>query len=590
VAAPSQPNTVTPALGPCRSCGRIFPEQRLQCPDDGVVLPLEGRLLGGKFRLDRRVGDGGMASVWQATNTLVHRTVAIKLMHARYAGDAELLTRFRNEASAAGRIGSPYICDVLDFGESEIGPYIVMELLEGCSLADLIQTHRCLDPGLAVWIVRQALSGLDAAHRAGIVHRDLKPENIFLCRAIRGQWLVKLMDFGISKFAHAAQTEAGVTMGTPHYMAPEQIQRAATVDARADLWSIGVILHEVITGVQLFARDNVADGLAALRGYDPPSIQHYVPEAPAGLAEIVARCLQREPARRFPSATALAQALMPFERPGPRLALDASAAAVPRAATTLRRTNAAPSALSAPLLPPPARKAAAVPADSRRPAPMLPPPSSAARSPSGVHAPLPAASAGRVPSGAYQPVLSSMSPRGPAVARTGPNPSVARTGPQPAVARTGPKPGAPTGPQPAVARTGPKPGAPTGPQPAVARTGPKPGAPTGPQPAVARTGPKPGAPTGPQPAVARTGPKPTVAVAQPGRQALLAVSPARPVPTARSPVPAARSPVPAARSPVADRARSAARADAAPKIWLWGALLALLGGGALLFALLRAQG
>ena len=158
--SPSQPNAVTPALAPCRSCGQAFPAQRLQCPTDGVVLPLEGRLLGGKFQLDRRVGDGGMASVWQATNTLVHRSVAIKLMHARYAGDAELLQRFRNEASAAGRIGSPYICDVLDFGESEIGPFIVMELLEGCSLADLIQAHRRLDPGLAVWIVRQALAGL----------------------------------------------------------------------------------------------------------------------------------------------------------------------------------------------------------------------------------------------------------------------------------------------------------------------------------------------------------------------------------------------------------------------------------------------
>jgi len=482
------------------------------------VLPLEGRLLGGKFQLDRRVGDGGMASVWQATNTLVHRPVAIKLMHARYAGDAELLTRFRNEASAAGRIGSPHICDVLDFGESEIGPFIVMELLEGCSLADLIAAHRRLDPGLAVWILRQALTGLEAAHRVGIIHRDLKPENIFLCRAIRGQWLVKLMDFGISKFAHAAQTEAGVTMGTPHYMAPEQVQRAATVDARADLWAIGVILHEAITGVQLFARDSVAEGLAALRSFDPPPLQHHVPDAPAGLGEIVARCLQREPARRFPSATALAAALAPFERPGPRLALDASAAAVPRAATTMRRSGAAPRALAAPLLPPPSARAGATSTRSTGPVAPVPQDIRGARQPM-----LPPPRAG---SGAHAPV---------------------RTGPQPTTTRAGSGAHAPvrTGPQ-AATRAG------SGAH-AVVRTGPQ---------AATRAGAQAPARTGAQAAVATTAARPSVS--------------ARPVPAGRRRAGPAAASVPVARA-----------VDAARRTWLWGAVLALLGGGALLFALLR---
>ena len=525
VPAPSH----TPALAPCRTCGRVYPASQLKCPVDAVVLPLEGRLLGGKFQLDHRVGDGGMASVWQATNTLVHRTVAIKLMHTRYADDAELLTRFRNEASAAGRIGSPHICDVLDFGESEIGPFIVMELLEGCSLADLIQAHRRLDPGLAVWILRQALAGLEAAHRVGIVHRDLKPENIFLCRAIRGQWVVKLMDFGISKFAHAAQTEAGVTMGTPHYMAPEQIQRAASVDARADLWSVGVILHEAITGVQLFARDNVADGLAALRSYVPPSIQHYVPDAPAGLAEVVDRCLQREPARRFPSAGALSQALTPFERPGARATslLDAEAAAVPRATTTMRRSGAAPRALLAPLLPPPTAKSGQRPISASVVAPMLPPPSSAVRAGSGAHAPVPASA--RAPSGAQQPVLTDTSPRPPARAGSGLHPQVARTGANPQVPRTA------ANPQVAGALL-PAPRTVSNPQ--VGRTGAN-------------------------PAVPRTAPHPPVAV-----------RPSRPIPAAR--LQPARRPAPLA--PVAARA---------PRTWIWGALLALVGGGALLFALLR---
>jgi serine/threonine protein kinase len=335
------PVSLAPALAPCRSCGRVYPAERLQCPQDGTLLPLEGRLLDNKFRLDRKIGDGGMASVWQATNTFVHRSVALKLMHARFASDAELLGRFRNEASAAGKIGSDHICDVLDFGTSEIGPYIVLELLEGASLAELIQTHRRLDPGLAVWIVRQALTGLAAAHKAGIVHRDLKPENIFLCRAIRGQWLVKLMDFGISKFAHHFLTAAGATMGTPHYMAPEQLQGASRVDARADLWSIGVILYEAITGVQLFARQNVADALVALRSYQPPPLSQYLPDAPRGLAEVITRCLQRETKNRYASAEALLADLAPFERAGPADLKRAAAGKEPKPAQAQAKPVAA---------------------------------------------------------------------------------------------------------------------------------------------------------------------------------------------------------------------------------------------------------
>ena len=469
------------------------------------MLPLEGRLLGGKLRLDRCVGDGGMASVWQATNTLVGKQVAIKLMHARYAGDAELLSRFRNEASAAGRIGSPYICDVLDFGESEIGPYIVMELLEGCSLAELIHAHRRLDPGLAVWILRQALDGLEAAHRAGIIHRDLKPENIYLCRAMRGQWVVKLMDFGISKFANHDQTAAGTTMGTPHYMAPEQIQRAATVDARADLWSIGVILYESITGVQAFARPSVAEALAALRTHDPPPLQQVVPDAPRGLSEVVTRCLQRDPARRWPSAQALAQALARFERPGQRVGAEAEAAR--RAADTLRNGPKAQA--------------------ERR-------------------------------TGAQQAVG-----------------AVKRTGPQPVVAARG------TGPQAAVAGRG------TGPQAAVARR-------TGP---LAQAGGK----SGPVPSASKGAPVPSASKAVP-------IAPVMPMPVslaskrtgAQRPVPSASEagPVPTASKagpvPAASKRPGPARTGAQAAVvrgragslgWLWGLLLALLGGGLVALAL-----
>jgi serine/threonine protein kinase len=376
------------------------------------VLPLEGRMLDGKFSLDRKIGDGGMASVWQATNIRVARTVAIKLMHARYAGDPELLVRFRNEAAAAGKIDSDNICDVLDFGESPIGPYIVMELLDGCSLAELIHQRRKLDPGLAVWIARQALAGLAAAHRAGIVHRDLKPENIHLCRAIRGQWTIKLVDFGISKFAQDPNTAAGATLGTPHYMAPEQIQGAAKVDARADLWSMGVILYESVTGVQLFARDNVATALAALRTYDPPPLTQYLPNAPRGLAEVVARCLVRSPDKRVATADALAEALKPFERMEPRAA-EAAAKVV-----TERKMGANPRVLAQ----------AQVPAQAQPVQPAM----------RVVAAPV-AAPVGRVAPVSVAPVRSASGPPQPGLADRSTLPAPARAGrlPMPGSQRTG---------------------------------------------------------------------------------------------------------------------------------------------------------
>ncbi|WP_170136564.1 serine/threonine-protein kinase [Nannocystis exedens] len=388
------------------------------CPVDGATLPLEGRLLDGKFRLDKRLGHGGMATVWQATNVFVERTVAIKLMHASYAEDADLLARFRNEATAAGRIGSPHICDVLDFGRSTIGPYIVMELLSGCSLSDLIDAYQRLQPGLAVWIIRQALDGLHAAHQAGIIHRDLKPENIYLCRAIRDQWLVKLMDFGISKFNDSIRTGAGTMMGSPNYMAPEQIHGAGAVDRRADVWSIGAILYEALAGQQAFARDTVADSLAAVRGFDPPPIHTLAPEVPPGLSEIVARCLRKQPDQRWPSAAALAEALLPFERPGPRTRLlpTTPIGDVRPVDDTLPRAGAAPRTLAdgPPEPVPSARSQPAGPPAAGKPSGALPPvPKASSAGPSGAHPPVPKASSAG-PSGAHPPVpkASSAGPSG----------------------------------------------------------------------------------------------------------------------------------------------------------------------------------
>jgi serine/threonine protein kinase len=175
----------------CPHCGKEeHPPHVLKCPDTDLVLPLEGRVLDAKFKLIRQIGKGGMASVWLAVNTLVDRNVAIKLIRTEVVRRDDTVKRFRAEARAAGRIGHPNICDILDFGSSPIGPYIVMEYLRGRSLAQHIRDDGPLPSGQAVAIVRQALAGLVAAHREGIIHRDLKPENLFIHEPDEGEPIV----------------------------------------------------------------------------------------------------------------------------------------------------------------------------------------------------------------------------------------------------------------------------------------------------------------------------------------------------------------------------------------------------------------
>ncbi len=275
-----------------------------------------------------------MGSVWRAENVRVHKDVAIKLMHPQYARQPTTLSRFRNEATSAGRIGNQHICDILDFGESPIGPYIVMELLRGRSLDALMEECGRIEPGLVVLIVRQALEGLDAAHRAGIVHRDLKPENVFLHEPEPGRLWVKLMDFGISKFTEASgdgKTGIGVLMGTPDYMSPEQAEGAANVDLRTDIWAIGVIMYRALTGVDAFAGPTLAATLVNLATRDPKPIRELVPEVPSGLERIVATCLAKDPARRFQTAHELRDALTPFEHISPLPSLPEALDSLPSA-------------------------------------------------------------------------------------------------------------------------------------------------------------------------------------------------------------------------------------------------------------------
>lgn len=203
----------TAKLAPCPHCGETHHEDQLRCPKTDMLLPLEGRRLDGRFRFLSSLGSGGMAAVWLARNERVDRDVAIKFLRPEVGRDPEAVARFRSEARAAGRIGNKHICEILDMGDSPIGPYMVMERLRGLDLAALIRRQGRLQPAYAVRIVRHALEGLAAAHAAGIIHRDLKPGNVFLHRTDGGETEVKLMDFGVSKFLDGTGDRTGRRRG-----------------------------------------------------------------------------------------------------------------------------------------------------------------------------------------------------------------------------------------------------------------------------------------------------------------------------------------------------------------------------------------
>jgi len=210
-----------------------------------------GQIIDGKYRIVRELGVGGMGAVYEGENTRIHRRVAIKVLHAQVATKADIVQRFEREAQAAGRIGSEHIVEVLDLGVLPTQErYMVMEFLDGVSLTQRIKLRGRLTPQELAPLLVQLLEGLGAAHRAGIVHRDLKPDNIFIITR-GGRDFVKLVDFGVSKFSATdgefSMTRTGAVMGTPYYMSPEQA-RGQAVDHRSDLYAIGVVAYQAVTG------------------------------------------------------------------------------------------------------------------------------------------------------------------------------------------------------------------------------------------------------------------------------------------------------------------------------------------------------
>lgn len=303
----------TRELLPCPYCAQPHLEDLAKCPTSG-----QGILLDGKYRLKKLIGEGSFGLVWDARNIDTQKEVAIKSLRAEVVSNPTVLARFFWEATAAGRIHNPHVCDVLDLVKSSAhGPYIVLERLSGRSLEALIQEQGQLGPEQAVPLLRQALIGLEAVHKAGIIHRDIKPENIFLHEPADDQVVVKLLDFGISKFSVAAssksRTAADLFMGTPEYCSPEQARGAAQVDLRTDIWAIGAILYKALAGAPPFQAPDVPSLLTAIIHAPHRPLAQVAPQVPAGLVAVVDRCLAKDRERRFASCAELSAALAPFE-------------------------------------------------------------------------------------------------------------------------------------------------------------------------------------------------------------------------------------------------------------------------------------
>jgi serine/threonine-protein kinase len=273
---------------------------------------LVGTTLVGRYRVTRKLGQGGMGAVYEAIHTKLDKRVAIKILLERFSDHASVVERFEREARLASSIGHPHIIDIADVGADADGhTFIVMELLEGETLAQLIARSPALPERRVVQLVAQAARALAAVHGNGIVHRDIKPANLFVLD--RGGDFVKVLDFGISKLAqtdpNAPQlTETGAVLGTAAYMAPEQA-RGEPADHHTDIYALGVVLYEAATGVLPFAGDNDLKILDRVISAAPRPLRELRPELSEAFEQVVLRAMARDPGARFASAAALAEAL-----------------------------------------------------------------------------------------------------------------------------------------------------------------------------------------------------------------------------------------------------------------------------------------
>jgi tRNA A-37 threonylcarbamoyl transferase component Bud32 len=265
-----------------------------------------GRLLAARYRLEELVASGGMAQVWQGTDEVLRRKVAVKVLHPHLAADASFVLRFRQEAVAAARLAHPGIVSIYDTCSEDGTEAIVMELVPGRTLRQRLDEPNPIDPWQAAALAAQVAEALEAAHRAGLVHRDVKPANVLLTEDGR----VKVADFGIAKaVAEADLTQPGLMVGTAKYVAPEQVE-GKPVDARTDIYSLGVVLYEMLCGRPPFDGDSEAATALARLQRDPLRPRQVRPGVPRALEEVVGRAMARAPEHRYASAADLRAALL----------------------------------------------------------------------------------------------------------------------------------------------------------------------------------------------------------------------------------------------------------------------------------------
>ncbi len=313
-------------------------------------VPTPGETILGKYRIERQIAEGGMGILLEATHLQLDERVAIKLLKPEVLADdgsSSIVSRFLQEARATIKIRSEHVVRVIDVGTLEDSgtPYIVMELLEGQDLDQVVTGGGPLPLRDAVDYLLQACEALAEAHARGVVHRDLKPANLFLAHRADGSACVKILDFGISKVQ--TKSDVGITntsavMGSPRYMSPEQMRATRNVDARADIWAIGIILYELVTGRAPFDGATLTEVCAAIVADTPLPLSSLRPGVPSAIDAVAAKCLAKDPSGRYANVAELAEALVPFGG-------DAAQAAATRIARVLRLERPAPSSQALPV-------------------------------------------------------------------------------------------------------------------------------------------------------------------------------------------------------------------------------------------------
>jgi serine/threonine protein kinase len=304
----------------CPQCGKEFETTNTLCPFDGAVLKkaentLLGTTLADKYRIEERISEGGMGTVYRGTHVLMDKTVAVKVLHPTLAADDKIVARFSREAKAASRISHPHALSVTDFGESDNGiVFLVMEYLSGQTLKDVIRQDGPLPLARAVEIMRQVSSALDAAHAQGVVHRDLKSDNIMLVDLDSHSDWAKVLDFGIAKIQEPlgqdpALTAPNLIIGTPQYMSPEQCSQAQDIDHRTDIYSLGVILFEMLSGHVPFSGESPTAIMMKHLQEPPPSILDERDDLPEAVNLVISRAMAKLPSSRFQTPGLFAEAL-----------------------------------------------------------------------------------------------------------------------------------------------------------------------------------------------------------------------------------------------------------------------------------------